>query len=373
MLDNFNRSNVDILLSLGYEVTLAANFHSKEEVSPQEKIDAFAREMRAKGVHIVHIDFSRNMKNAGMQIRSVLQVRKLLKRQFDLVHCHSPICAAIVRTEAAQYRRKNQMKVFYTAHGFHFFDGSPVRNWLFYYPAERALSRLTDVLITINHEDHKRAKKHFHAGKTVYIPGIGVDTGKFTSCSVTREEKRRELKIPDDAFVLLSIGELHERKNQKAVIEALHRLQKPGIVYLIIGQGKLEDEYRRMIKAYGLEGNIRMPGFRRDIAQLCRAADCFIHPSVREGFGIAPMEAMAAGLPLISSNVNGMRDYTENGKTGICIDPGSVHEIAGAIQRMMEDESFRLKCGQYNAKKAKQYDMRKTEAIMQKIYKEAYQ
>ena len=61
-LDNFNQNNVEILLKLGYEVTLAANFHTKEETNSQEKINGFAKDMRAKGVHIVHVDFSRRIR-----------------------------------------------------------------------------------------------------------------------------------------------------------------------------------------------------------------------------------------------------------------------------------------------------------------------
>ena len=70
-LDNFNRGNVDILLNLGYEVTLGANFHTKEDINSQKKIDEFAKEMRAKGVHIVQIDFSRRVRKVKSQIQSV--------------------------------------------------------------------------------------------------------------------------------------------------------------------------------------------------------------------------------------------------------------------------------------------------------------
>ena len=128
MLDNFNRSNVDILLNMGYEVTLAANFHSREDINSQEKIYAFVKEMRAEGIHIVHIEFSRSIINACMHAKAVLQVKKLLKRQFDLIHCHSPICAVIVRLLACTYRKKYGTKVFYTAHGFHFYKGAPLKN-----------------------------------------------------------------------------------------------------------------------------------------------------------------------------------------------------------------------------------------------------
>ena len=209
-LDNFNRNNVMILQSLGYEVTLAANFSSKEDINSQEKVDAFAKEMRAIDVRIINIDFSRSPLKVVYQIKSILQVRKLLARKFDLIHCHTPVCSVIVRILAQKYRKKIGTKVFYTAHGFHFFKGAPLKNWLVFYPIEKWMSRYTDVLITINKEDYRRASKKFHAKKTVYIPGVGIDTEKF-SRNLYSERKvtalRTELGLSSDEKMLLSVGD----------------------------------------------------------------------------------------------------------------------------------------------------------------------
>ena len=97
---------------------MAANFHTEEDTNSQEKIDSFAREMREKGVPIVQIDFSRKIGSAARQLRSVGQVRKLLKRQFCLIHCHAPICAAIVRWEAKSALYCPWFSFFYRSAGF---------------------------------------------------------------------------------------------------------------------------------------------------------------------------------------------------------------------------------------------------------------
>ena len=149
-LDNFNRNNVKVLQSLGYEVTLASNFHSDEDSNSSEKIAAFVKEMRKANVRIVQINFSRKISNITGQLHSYYQVKKLLSQGFDLIHCHSPICAAITRICARKYQKAGKTRVVYTAHGFHFYDGAPKKNWIVYYPIEKFLSRYTDVLITIN-------------------------------------------------------------------------------------------------------------------------------------------------------------------------------------------------------------------------------
>lgn len=141
-------------------------------------------------------------------------------------------------------------------------------------------------------------------------------------------------------YILLSVGELSSRKNQGTVIEALNKLQRSDILYLIAGEGYLEGKYRILIHKYGLEKQVYLLGYRADIGRLCNFADVFVHISVREGLGMAPLEAMAKGMPLISSYVNGIKDYTLDGITGNCIDdPTSIEETALAISNMIRDEN----------------------------------
>jgi len=227
---------------------------------------------------------------------------------------------------------------------------------------------MTDVLITINKEDYERAKKHLHAKKTEYIPGVGVDVEKFAVCSVNKKAKCHELGIPDDKFILLSSAEQKKKKNHRLVIDAIGKMQNQDIYYLIAGQGILREEYEQRIENYGLKKNIILLGYRTDIDELCEIADCFVHPSVREGLGIAPLEAMASGLPLISANVNGMKDYTDNGISGYCIDPYSKEEMIKAICKMFDDRVFREKCGSNNIRIVQKFSRDKVNKIMNTIY-----
>lgn len=305
MLDNFNRNNISILDSLGYEITLAANFKD-EDSNSLKKNQLFRKEMELKGYKVVHIDFSRSISNLPKQIKSVKQVRSLLKNKYDLVHCNSPICSVITRLAYEKYRRRVDGKILYTAHGFHFYDGAPKKNWCIYYPVEKLCSWFTDVLITINKEDYNRAKKYFHAKKTVYVPGIGIDVKKFADVCIDRSAKRSELGIKDNDIMLLSVGELNENKNHSAVIKALGQIQDRRIHYFIAGKGDLDNYLKNLASTHNV--NLHLLGFRTDVAELYKCADIYVLPSKREGLNVSLMEAMASGLPCIASRIRGNTD-----------------------------------------------------------------
>lgn len=371
-LDNFNRNNVDILQGLGYEVTLAANFHSKEDINSQEKINSFAKEMRAKGVHVVHIDFARSLKKIGMQIKSILQVKKLLERRFALIHCHSPICAAIVRAEANKYRKKCGTEVFYTAHGFHFFKGAPLKNWLIFYPAEKWMSRYTDVLITINHEDYNRAKKEFRARKIVYIPGIGVDTEKFRPCSADVSKTRRGIGLKKDDIMLVSVGQLSTGNNHKLVMEALGKMQDRRLHYFIAGIGSLEEEYRVMAINLGIADNIHFLGDRTDISDLCQAADLYIFPSLQEAASVELMEAISSKTPVICSNICGNVDLIQD--ESFLFNPKDIDSLLLCLKDkigMGKRDGIKncaQECVEKNYESLGNYDFGWVEALMEKFY-----
>ena len=109
-------------------------------------------------------------------LRCYKTLKAIVERErFEIVHCHTPVGGAIARL-ACRKARKFGAKVVYTAHGFHFFKGAPLKNWALFYSAEKFCSRWTDLLITINQEDYALAQRKMKkAKKIVYVPGVGVD------------------------------------------------------------------------------------------------------------------------------------------------------------------------------------------------------
>lgn len=362
MIGRFNMNNIQLLLNLGYQVDVAANFNDTS-VWPVERIKKFMEQMRVKGIDCIQINFSRNPLKFSKHYKSYKEIVGLIqKKKYIFIHTHTPIASAIVRQAA----HKTKTKVIYTAHGFHFYDGAPFKNWLIFYPIEKWYSRYTDVLVTINKEDFKRASENFHAKKTVYIPGVGIDTEKFAPRRTGREKLRSELGIKDSQFMLLSVGELNENKNHGTVIRAIRDLQ--NITYVIVGKGELESR----LKQVAIDNNVdvRLVGFREDVASFYNAADAYILPSIREGLNVSLMEAMASGLPCLCGNIRGNVDLIDD-QGGYLFKPESVNEISELVRKIAElSLEERRTLGIYNLEKIRSYNLKTVEKLSYEIYRD---
>uniref|UniRef100_UPI003FF0FDBD glycosyltransferase family 4 protein n=1 Tax=Fusobacterium mortiferum TaxID=850 RepID=UPI003FF0FDBD len=315
MIDQFNIPNIKLLQEMGYEVHVACNFEKGNSCS-FEKIQGLKNFLENMKVKYYQINFERNVLKVFSNFSAYKDVKKILeKNKYKFLHCHSPIGGVIGRIAG----HLTKTKVIYTAHGFHFFKGAPLINWLIYYPIEKYLSKYTDILITINKEDYERAKT-FLAKRVEYIPGVGVDVEKIRNIEVNKDKKREELGLTKDNIVLLSVGELNKNKNHEVVIKALAQLNNPNIHYLICGQGNLKGYLEKLIRKLKLENNIKLLGFRKDIYEIYKISDVFVFPSKREGLSVALMEAIVCELPVICSNIRGNIDLISSGINGILVD-----------------------------------------------------
>ena len=312
--------------------------------------------------HYVDIPFERNPLKPG-NVKAYKMLREIIEKEhFDLIYCHTPVGAMLARLAGISARKKGT-KVIYMAHGFHFYNGAPLLNWMIYYPAEKFLSRFTDGLITINQEDYRRAQK-FHAGKTILIPGVGIDLDKFRKKEPTRQEIRNKLGIPESKIILMSVGELTKRKNHMVMIEALARLKEYDILYVICGDGPLKAQLRAKAEELGVRDRLKLLGFRKDIAELHKAADIFVFPSLQEGLPVAVMEAMASGLPIVASKIRGNEDLISNNQGGYLINPKDSEQIAKAIEKMIQNPEKREKMEKRNLEIITKYGQ---ETVLQKM------
>lgn len=363
MIDQFNMSNIEILRELGLKVDVACNFENGSTCS-LDQINLLKSRLSQMNVDCYQIDFTRNVTDIARDSKAYMQLKKIVKQNnYLFMHCHSPIGGVIGRLVA----HDTNTKVIYTAHGFHFFKGAPKKNWILYYPIEKFLSRWTDCLITINSEDYNLANKKFYAHNLVKIPGVGVDIKKFKGASVD-DNLKKIFGIKDDDFVLISVGEINDNKNHQSIIKAVHALRNPKIKYIIVGIGPQKDKLIKMVCDYGLEAQIFFLGYRNDVSQLLKISNVFCFPSKREGLGLAAIEAMAAGLPLITSNVHGINDYSQNGITGFSCSPDDIDGFADAISILSNNQGLCTKFSQTNSKMADKYDISNVNAIMKEIY-----
>ena len=238
---------------------------------------------------------------------------------------------------------------------------------------EKHYAKKTDVLITINQEDYKQALK-FKARKTVYVPGVGIDTSRFGRNESVRIPKREELHIAQDEFVLLSVGELIKRKNYEVVLEALSQLKKDGrisgIRYLICGDGFLRDDLRSKAEKLGLSDYVNFLGYRRDVEELCNCSDLFVFMSHQEGLPVALMEAMACGLPVICSNTRGNTDLIKNGENGEIVE-SSPEAVAQAILKLRDQRDLCKRYAEAAELKIKAFDIASVSEKMRELYSEA--
>ena len=256
-------------------------------------------------------------------IKGIQQLRKMIeKEKFDIIHCHTPMGGVITRLAAKNARKKFGTKVLYTAHGFHFYQGAPVTNWLFFYPMEWYLAKYTDTLITINQEDYTLANRKMkkRCQNIQYIPGMGVDDNKYNT-QISEEDKKalmRELQLSDDDFIMIFPARLDKNKNQEFLIDVIEKLVEnhKNIHLLLPGNDELNGYYQTMVKNKGLDNHIHFLGHREDIPSLLKIANVAVSSSIREGFGINLVEALCCNIPIVAVNNRGHRDIVQDGVNG---------------------------------------------------------
>lgn len=294
-------------------------------------------------------------------VKCIRKLKTIIESEkYNIIHCHTPVGGVVARM-AARKARKNGVRVLYTAHGFHFYKGAPLKNWLIYYPVEWLCAHWTDTLITINQEDDTLAKRHMHAQKVVYVPGVGIDLSKFSGSAARREEKRKELGIPEEAKLLISVGELNENKNHETVIKAINGMD---VYYIIAGVGDKRETLQALADAQGMTDRVKLLGYRADVETLCAAADVFVFPSFREGLSLSLMEAMASGLPCAVSQIRGNTDLIdENG--GVYFDPHDIADVRRALEQLDREHK---EYGAYNKEKIRGFGNEAVLARLKDIY-----
>lgn len=348
----FFKELVRELIGAGHIVEIATNENKGETPVPPY--------FKEWGCRIIQVPWSRSPLNHN-NVRAITKLKAHInQKSYDIIHCHTPVASLCTRM-ACKGERKKGTRVFYTAHGFHFYKGAPLKNWVLFYPIEKVASHWTDVLITINTEDYALAEDKMKARKIVYIPGVGFEKDKIGNKD-GRAKIRKEFNIAQNAFVLLSVGELNDNKNQSKVIDAVDCLD---ITYLIVGSGANQHILRQKIEDKGLEDCVKLAGQRQGIADFYAAADAYILPSYREGLNVSLMEAMANGLPCLAGDIRGNRDLIDP-KGGFMFDPSSAESIRQAICEVLVSDCGKL--GEHNTEKIKAFEIQNINKQMKDLY-----
>ena len=347
-----------MLLNDGHSVEIATNC---EQPIPEI--------YNALGCKVHDIPFSRSPFSKN-NLKAYKMLKQLVETEhYDIVHTHTPNASMIARL-ACRKVRKQGTRVFYTAHGFHFFKGAPLKNWLMYYPIERFCARLTDVLITINKEDYALAQKKMPAKKVCYVPGVGIDLSKIQNIECDRNEVRKSMGVPEDCVLLLSIGELNVNKNHQVVVKALAKLNNKNVHYAVAGLGDQKENLLCLAKELGVENQFHLLGYRTDALKLYRAADIFVFPSFREGLSVSMMEAMASGCPIVCSKIRGNVDLVEDEKGGYLFKPSDGNLLSCHIQSLIDNPLRMVDMGDANIQEVKNFGLESVLNKMKDVYGE---
>lgn len=355
----FHRPLAEVLHAHGYEVHVAARDNLAEKNGL--KLD-FAEK-------VYDVPFSRSPKSPD-NIRAYRELKKILEQEhYDVIHCNTPMGGIVTRL-AARKAGKQGTKVFYTAHGFHFYKGAPKKNWLVFYPIEKLFSRITDTLITITHEDYALAAKKFHC-RVAHMHGVGVDAQRYHCASPEeRAEVRQKLGFDPQQKILLCVGELLPNKNQAMAVRMMDIVRKtfPDALLLLAGNGPQRENLEQLTQELSLQKHVRFLGYCTELEKYQQAADVLVSCSKREGLPLNIVEAMLSGNPVVATQNRGHRELVKPEETGYLVKVNDTEAMAQAVLALLKDERKRSCMGAEAAAFAKQYSFATVKQALEEIY-----
>ena len=362
-IGQFHMPFIDCLKNAGHTVDAAF----KDNSSDKKGLDLSAID------NTYEVPFERNPFKLN-NIIAYFKLKKIIDNgNYDVIHCHTPMGGVITRLAAIKARKKGT-KVFYTAHGFHFYNGASKKKWLLYYPVEKILSKFTDCLILINKEDYELAlQKKFKAGKIVKTNGVGIEIDKFdSSINSNRSELRKQYGYSENAFLMIYAADLSVRKNQKMLIETVNILKSniPEIKLLLPGQPILKNEYEKLVTELDIIDNVEFLGYRRDIPSLLAISDLAVSSSRQEGLPINIVEAMALGKPIVATNVRGNADLVENEKGGYLVNLNDSKAMADKILFLYNSKKTIENMSNYNISNVRKFSTDSVNQELKLIYNE---
>ena len=329
---------------------------------------SWPKEEKLKRIKIIRVKpwFNfRPFKTVGIFFPLFSKTLQLTKaRNYDLIHAHI-FPASIVGSSL-----KKEIPLITTVQGGDIGDYSenfgPLSSFI-KIVISRALKK-ADMVHVVGHYLEKRVKK-MGAKKIKVIPN-GVDTNIFKK----RNKKllRKKLKIPQSRFVITSHSRLTYKNGLDILIKTVGKIKDKNILVFLIGKGYLKNRLEKLVQRKKLCKQVRFLGYKkqREIADYLAASDVFVRPSRQEGFGIAFLEGMATGLPVIGTKVGGIPDFVIDKKNGLLIPPENVSSLAAAIKTLKTNKKLRQKVRENGRKMVfKKYTWPKICRQVENLYK----
>ena len=355
----FHKPLVEILHAHGCEVHVAAKNNLAEKNGL--KLDFVEK--------VYDVPFARSPKSKN-NINAYREIKKIVNQEhYDVIHCNTPMGGIVTRL-AARKVRKRGTKVYYTAHGFHFYEGAPKKNWIVFYPIEKIFSCLTDKLITITAEDFNFAKRKFYC-QVERIHGVGVDEKRYFPVDKSEKMKlRKEMGFNMEQKIILCVGELLPNKNQKMAIHMMKYIvdQHSNSVLLLAGNGPERDDLEQEIEACRMNDHVKLLGYCTNLQDYQHIADVLVSCSKREGLPANIVEAMLSETPIVASRNRGHKELIQDGETGFLVDVNDTKDMAQKVLKILNDDELQKQISEDAKKYAEQYNYSNVKQELETIY-----
>lgn len=315
------------------------------------------------GEYQLQMNHAANLKNDKVTIKQIKKIVKQIKP--DIVYAHSTKAGALTRIALLGCG----IPVIYNPHGWAFNMAQSRKKELAYRLIEKVQIPFTKQIICISEAEMQSAvQKHICSKDKIEIITNGID---FDLLDKVQPVTRRDLGIPKDAFVVGQIGRLSEQKSPDVFVQMAEKIKKtiPNSFFVMVGNGKLEGKVRQLIKAKGLEDSFLITGWVDNPTGYLNCFDVATLLSRWEGFGLALVEYMYCGVPLVSTKVDAIPYVVDDGVDGLLVEPNKPNEAAQAVIRIYEDSDLADKLVNNGLIIAKEkYDIRRVVKQTQQLY-----
>ncbi len=294
---------------------------------------------------------------ALQQLRAMLRDEVRLSEAPVIVHTHSSK-AGILGRWAAWLAKVPVIVHSFHGFGFNDFQRRPVK--YAFIAAEWLTGKVTDRFIAVGQANLDRAVSLGLAKPDeIEVIRSGIDISAFERREIDRAAKKREVGVEPDAPMVLMVSCLKPQKSPADFARVAARVAKaaPDARFVIAGDGVLRDEVERAVRDEGLEAKVRLPGWRRDVPELMWSADVLVLTSLWEGLPRVYPQAMAAGLPIVGTRVDGAPEAVRDGQNGWLFEPRDVDGIAGRVIELLSDPELARRMGQRGRELVDEFDI----------------
>lgn len=356
-----------LALSRRYEQVLIHGLSLESQMTERESrsVDSSIKEAEKKGVKIIPLSSLVRRIDPARDLSALFSLWRLMIREKpDIVHTHTSKAGILGRCAA---RLAGVPAIVHTPHGHVFYGHFGPLSSKMYLLVERLMTLITDRLIALTQGEKNDyiALSVCHPKKIVTIHS-GVDLNHYTQVKVNVQEKRRYLGLNPEGLIVGTVGWLLPIKGPIYLLRAMAEVWKshPQTSLVYVGKGDLEEELRKEASRMGVSERVWFLGWRDDIPEILRILDIFVLPSLNEGMGRVLVEAMAAGRPVVASNVGGIPDLVIEGENGILVPAADSKALAHGIGFLISNPDKRREMGDKGRKMAIRFG---TDSMVQKI------